>query len=57
MADNSGGAGVGMGLIAGILLVALLVVGLIYMNGGINLKGGKDVNVNIEAPKVPTGQK
>jgi ABC-type transporter Mla subunit MlaD len=50
MADNNG-AGVGTGLIAGILLVALLAVGLIYFNGGFNLKGGKDVNVNIEAPK------
>ena len=56
MAENSG-TGVGMGLIDGILLVALFAVGLIYMNGGLNLKGGKDVNVNIEAPKVPTGEK
>ena len=57
MADNNG-SGVGTGLIAGILLVALIAVGLVVMNGGLNLGGGKDINVSIEAPKVsapPTG--
>jgi hypothetical protein len=41
MADNSG-AGVGLGMIAGILIVALLAVGLvIYLNGGLNLKAAR----------------
>jgi preprotein translocase subunit SecF len=52
MADNA--SGVGMGLIVVILLVGLAIVGFIALNGGINLKGGKDVNVNVEAPKIPT---
>ena len=43
-----------MGLIAGILLVALLGVGFLFATGKINLNGGKDVNVKIEAPKLPT---
>jgi hypothetical protein len=55
MADNSG-AGVGMGLIAGILLVALLGVGLLFATGKLNLNGGKDVNVNVELPKAPSGE-
>ena len=53
MADNNG-SGVGTGLIAGILLVVLIGVGLVFMNGGLNLDGGKDVNVKVEAPKIPT---
>ena len=53
MADNNG-SGVGLGLIAGILLVALLGVGFLFATGKINLNGGKDVNVKIEAPKIPT---
>ena len=53
MADNNG-SGVGLGLIAGILLIALLGVGFLFATGKINLDGGKDVNVKIEAPKVPT---
>lgn len=53
MADNSG-SGMGTGLIAGILLVVLIGVGLVFMNGGLKLDGGKDVNVNVEAPKIPT---
>ena len=51
---SNNGAGVGMGLIAGILLVALLGVGFLFATGKINLNGGKDVNVKIEAPKLPT---
>ena len=53
MADNNG-SGVGTGLIAGILLVVLIAVGLVVVNGGLKLDGGKDVNVKVEAPKVPT---
>ena len=53
MADNNG-SGVGTGLIAGILLVALIAVGLVVVNGGLKLDGGKDVNVKVEAPKIPT---
>ena len=53
MADNSG-AGAGLGLIAGILLIALLGVGFLFATGKINLDGSKDVNVKIEAPKLPT---
>ena len=53
MADNNG-SGVGTGLIAGILLVVLIAVGLVFVNGGLKLDGGKDVNVKVEAPKIPT---
>jgi hypothetical protein len=53
MADNIG-ANVGMGLIAGILLLMLLGVGFLFATGKINVNGGKDVNVKIEAPKIPT---
>jgi hypothetical protein len=53
MADNKG-AGIGIGLIAGILLVMLLGVGFLFATGKIDLNGGKDVNVKIEAPKIPT---
>lgn len=53
MADNNG-SGVGTGLIAGILLVVLIAVGLVVVNGGLKLDGGKGVNVEVEAPKVPT---
>ena len=53
MADNNG-SGVGLGLIAGILLIALLGVGFLFATGKINLNGSKDVNVKIEAPKLPT---
>ena len=59
MADNNG-SGVGTGLIAGILLVVVLAVGLVVANGGLNIGGGKDVNVSVEAPKIPappTGEK
>jgi hypothetical protein len=52
MADNNG-AGVGMGLIAGLLLLMLLGVGFLFATGRINLDGGKDVNVNVELPKAP----
>ena len=36
------------GLIAGILLAVLLVVGLVVMNGGLNLGGGKDVDIKLK---------
>jgi hypothetical protein len=57
MADN--GSGVGTGLIAGILLVVVIAVGLMFATGKLNLGGSKDVNVKIEAPdlpKAPTGK-
>ena len=53
MADNNG-SGVGTGLIAGILLVVPIAVGLVFVNGGLKLDGGKDVNIKVEAPKIPT---
>jgi hypothetical protein len=56
MADNKG-AGVGIGLIAGILLVMLLGVGFLFATGKIDLNGGKDVNVKIEAPPTPSTDK
>lgn len=46
------GSSVGTGLIAGILIAALLVFGLIFFYGGFDLGGGKGTNVNIETPKV-----
>ena len=46
------GNGVGTGLIAGILLAALLVFGLIFFFGGFDFGGGKDTNINIETPKL-----
>ena len=52
MADNGGTAGLGM--IVGILLVVLIGVGLFVATDGFNFKGGKDVNVNIDMPKVDT---
>ena len=52
MADNNG-AGVGTGLIAGLLLLMLLGVGFLFATGRINLDGGNDVNVNVELPKAP----
>jgi hypothetical protein len=51
MADNNG-SGVGTGLIAGILIVVLIAVGLVVMNGGLNLQGDKDVNVTVQPPKI-----
>jgi hypothetical protein len=51
MADN--GSGVGMGLIAGILLVVVVIGGILFATGKLNLDGGKDVDVNVELPKAP----
>jgi hypothetical protein len=51
MAQRNGG-GVSVGLIVGILLIAVLAVAMIaaYL-------GGKDANVNVELPKAPaTGE-
>ena len=50
MADN--GSGVGIGLIAGILLVVVLGLGILFASGNLDM-GGKDVDVNIELPKAP----
>jgi hypothetical protein len=49
MADN--GSGVGTGLIAGILLVVVIAVGIVFATGGLDFKDGKDVNVNVDVPK------
>jgi len=52
MADN--GSGVGTGLIAGILLILVLGLGIIlFATGNIDLRGGRDVDVNVELPKAP----
>ncbi len=51
---NNGGSAVGTGLIAGILLAALVVIGIIFAFGGFNFVGDKDVNVDIDAPKIDT---
>jgi hypothetical protein len=51
MADN--GSGVGTGLIAGILLVVVIAVGILFVSGGFNFRDGKDVNVNVDMPKAP----
>ena len=48
-----GGGGASTGLIAGIL-IAVLVLALIFMAGGFDFGGSKDVNVDLEAPKVQT---
>jgi hypothetical protein len=42
--------GVGTGLIAGILIAALLAIGVIFFAGG--LDGDKDINVNLETPEL-----
>jgi hypothetical protein len=52
MADNNG-AGVGIGMIAGILLVVLVGLGIILFAGGY-IGGGKNVNVTVEPPKIQT---
>ena len=51
MADN--GSGVGTGLIAGILLVVVVGLGILFATGNLDLGGKKDVDVNIELPKAP----
>jgi hypothetical protein len=51
MADN--GSGVGLGLIAGILLVVVVGVAILFATGGLNLGDKKDVNINVEVPKSP----
>jgi hypothetical protein len=43
-----------MGLLAGAILVALIVIGLFVFAGPFKLGGGKDVNVHIETPKLNT---
>jgi hypothetical protein len=51
MANNTG-AGIGMGLIAGILLVLAIGVGIVIANGGLKLDGSKDININVQPPKL-----
>ena len=50
--QSDGGAGIG--LVAGILAVVLIGLGLIFYAGGFDFGGDKDVNVNIDAPKIDT---
>ena len=53
MADN--GSGVGIGLIAGILLVVVIGLGILFATGNLDMGGkDRDVDVNIELPKAPT---
>lgn len=49
MADN--GSSVGTGLIAGILLVVVVIFGVLFATGNLNLGGKKAVDVNVELPK------
>lgn len=49
----SGGGNSALGLIAGTLVVALLVFGVVFFAGGFN-GGGGDVKLNIETPKINT---
>lgn len=51
MANN--GSGVGTGLIAGILLVVVIGIGLLFVTGGLDF-GKKNVDVNVELPKAPS---
>jgi hypothetical protein len=51
MADDSGGSGF-MGLIAGLLIAAILVVGGLFIFGGGLNQGGTDINVQV--PEVST---
>lgn len=53
--NTSGGGGVGMGLIVGVLLAAVIVIGFFVLGGEIPGTGGKDVNVKIETPSVGGG--
>lgn len=41
----------GMGIIAGILVVLLIGIGLLFVTGGLRID--RDVNVSVEAPKLP----
>jgi len=41
----------GVGIIAGILVVLLIGMGLLFATGGLNID--RDVNVSVEAPKLP----
>ena len=41
----------GMGIIAGILVILLIGVALLFAMGGLRID--RDVNVSVEAPKVP----
>ena len=50
--QSDGGAS--MGLIAGVLIAALLAIGLIFFTGGLDFEGSKDLNVNVEPPKIDT---
>jgi hypothetical protein len=50
--QSDGGAGTG--LIAGVLIAAFLAIGLIFFAGGFDFEGSKDLNVNVEPPKIDT---
>ena len=55
MADNSGGGGVGMGVILGVLLVVVIVlVGFFAFNSGMMNGGGtKKMDVSVSSPNLP----
>ena len=41
----------GIGIIAGILVVLLIGIGLLFVTGGLRID--RDVNVSVDAPKLP----
>jgi hypothetical protein len=47
--SDSGG---GSWLAAGIVIAALALFGLFFISDGFNFGGNKDINVNIEPPKI-----
>ena len=53
MADNSGSGF--MGLIAGLLIAAILIVGGIYLFGGFNQSHTASIDVNVPKVETPTG--
>jgi len=55
MASESGGSA-GMGMVVGALLVLVLIIGAFLVFGGGNFFGGghKSVDVNINAPSLPS---
>ena len=54
MADKrvyvSNDGGVGVGLVVGVILVAMVVFGILFYSGALNF-GKRSVDVNIEVPK------
>ncbi len=50
--SGNGGSGAGW-FLAGIIVLALVVVGFLYFNGTFSGGGGDSVELTIEAPEVP----